>query len=129
MIILPVPPSQNALFYNNKSDQGRGRRVTKVYTTWRETAGWELKIAIAAKKVKKIEAGWYRTRIEIAVGDSADVDNRAKAINDLLHQIGVTPDDRWLWSCLLTRSHDVLPGTVQVSWFEVRHKDVPDDDD
>ncbi len=76
-ITIPSPPSVNALYRNLP---GRGRVKTGVYKDWAGHAGWTLKSQNPAP---------VPGRVVIVIGierrnGAADIDNRAKAILDLL---------------------------------------------
>lgn len=84
--LIPLPPSVNAMFRNVP---GVGRVKTTDYKRWREVAGWQLK---AQKPVKL--TGDVAVKIEVRRPRStADLDNRAKAVGDLLKGV-VIEDDR-----------------------------------
>lgn len=86
-LTLSWPPSVNNLFLNVAK---RGRVPTKEYTAWRKTAGWELK----AQRPRK-----FKAPVEIVVElnpptrRAFDLDNRNKALLDLLVTHEVIPDD------------------------------------
>ena len=76
---LPRPPSVNALYRNVV---GKGRAKTKLYKTWIKAAGWELDSQGAVAISGPVS-------IDIAVSEvggpkTEDLDNKAKAILDLL---------------------------------------------
>lgn len=86
-LALSWPPSANNLFMNVPN---RGRVRTKEYDRWRGVAGWELKAQRPAK---------FTTPVEVVVElnppskRAFDLDNRNKALLDLLVTHGVIPDD------------------------------------
>ena len=87
MLVLPRPPSLNALFRNLPTG-GRGK--TKEYEAWRKEAGWEVR-----RQRPHVVTGEYA--LDIFVPPSLrDVDNHcAKAVSDLLVELQVTPDDKF----------------------------------
>ena len=92
---LPVPPSTNRL---HKTDQETGSKfVSRDYRTWQNVASTQIMIDRAgwAKKALPFDQP-YVARLRIAASDRADVDNRIKALLDLLVAMQVTPDDRHL---------------------------------
>jgi crossover junction endodeoxyribonuclease RusA len=97
-IILPVPPSVNALFANGKA--GRGRFKTTKYKQWIELATWEF--YRQRKSVARI-LGPYTIEIRLPHNMRGDVDNRTKAMLDLLVDLGVTDDDRYCQQCVAVR--------------------------
>jgi Holliday junction resolvase RusA-like endonuclease len=85
-LVVPAPPSVNAMFRNVP---GKGRVRTKLYDDWRGHAGWRLKLQNPEP---------VRGDVVILVGveranGAADVDNRIKALFDLLVEHGVIEDD------------------------------------
>ena len=83
---LPAPPSVNAMFRNH----ARGRVATKAYTDWQGHAGWVLR----SQHPRKI-GGRVVLAISIErLSANADIDNRIKAIADLLVKHDVIDDDR-----------------------------------
>ena len=87
-VVIPVPPSANALFANRRGGRG-GRFKTPRYTQWITAAGWELLMQHPVPI-----AGRYRLNITLPMRDSADPDNRIKAISDLLVTHRLIEDDR-----------------------------------
>jgi Holliday junction resolvase RusA-like endonuclease len=85
--VLPWPPSSNNLFLNVR---GRGRVLTKEYREWREEAGWTL----AAQRARKLtQPVTVAVELNPPSKHAFDLDNRAKALMDLLVLHGVIPDD------------------------------------
>lgn len=85
-ITLPYPPSTNELYANVA---GRGRIKSARYRTWRYAAGWEL----LSQRPDKI-TGAYELSIALNRARSGDLDNRVKAVSDLLVELRITPDDK-----------------------------------
>ncbi|MDE2096379.1 MAG: RusA family crossover junction endodeoxyribonuclease [Patescibacteria group bacterium] len=85
---IPIPPSVNGLWAN----VGRRRIKTKRYKAWLTEAGW----AIVTQRVRPIAAtSGCSVVVEIGPRDPrADIDNRIKAVLDLLVRQGIIPDDR-----------------------------------
>lgn len=87
VLTLPMPPSVNEMFRNVP---GRGRVKTADYLDWRGHAGWSLRGQRPASLngpvviVLSVERG----------SASADIDNRVKAIFDLLTEHDVIEDDK-----------------------------------
>lgn len=86
MIRLPIPPSVNALYRNVK---GVGRVKSGVYKAWLNEAGWKLK----TQRVDTV-IGPYVLTIRLPAKMQGDIDNRVKAISDLLVLHKIIPDDR-----------------------------------
>lgn len=86
-IEIPAPPSVNEMFRNVR---GRGRVKTAAYNDWLGHAGWVLR----SQSPDRVGG---RVVLVISVeraSKSADIDNRVKAILDLLVTHGVIEDDR-----------------------------------
>lgn len=84
---LPTPPSVNALYRNLP---GRGRTMTRLYKDWRGHAGWRLR-----EQAPTPVPGRVLIVVNIErTNDLADVDNRIKALFDLLVEHRVIEDDR-----------------------------------
>lgn len=86
MIRLPIPPSVNMMFRNVP---GKGRVKTGGYKSWLTEAGWRLKEQRPATL-----SGKYELRIRIPDQLHGDIDNRIKAVSDLLVTHGIVKDDR-----------------------------------
>lgn len=83
---LPFPPSVNAMYLNNKGKTGRGRIKSSGYRAWEKAAG--LLMVSQQREAQRFPIDG-RVCVEIqlndeTVADSADCDNRIKAVLDLL---------------------------------------------
>lgn len=96
MIRLPVPPSVNALFRNAT---GKGRVKTGHYKAWLMEAGIKLKIQRPIPVL-----GRYTLLIRIPQSLQGDIDNRIKAVSDLLVTHEVVEDDRYAWRVTVERA-------------------------
>lgn len=105
---LPVPPSTNHLYIG----WGRGRRRHPSYTAWVSVAGNEILTQRPALPVKRLPPGPYGIDTEIPITDPGDIDNRNKALLDLLRDMGITPDDRHLHDARIRRSADLPAGRI-----------------
>jgi len=105
-LTLPIPPSVNGLYRNVA---GRGRVKTRKYEAWCSAAGWELEIQRAGQIKGPYEAAITLPPVR------GDIDNRAKALLDLLVAHGVTGDDRLCRSLTVKRA-----GTGSWCLVEVR---------
>lgn len=86
LLTIPCPPSVNEMFRNVP---GKGRVKTAAYVDWRGHAGWVLR----SQKPGRIE-GQVLAVVSVERGSaSADIDNRIKAIFDLLVKHRVILDD------------------------------------
>jgi Holliday junction resolvase RusA-like endonuclease len=86
MFTIPAPPSTNSLYTNRRG----GRRKTDRYATWINAAGWDLKAQkpapLPGPVVVDITVGPRRT--------NADIDNKIKAVLDLMVRHKIIDDDR-----------------------------------
>lgn len=115
-VILPIPPSVNNLY----TGMGKARRKNGKYAAWSDEAGWRINEARSKGTCRNIKRGcWYWTDIRLPEHHAGDSDNRLKALHDLLHTMGVTPDDKWLLGGTYIRSSDVDSGTCVVSAVSV----------
>lgn len=89
-IALPMPPSTNNLYVNVR---GKGRVRSENYRKWNTEAGWTL----VAQRPKRFDCP-VRVAIEICPEGRGvfDIDNKNKAILDLLVQHDVITDDNRL---------------------------------
>lgn len=111
-VTIPLPPSVNHLWVG----MGKSRRKHETYVAWLHEAGWRINQARASLQCQNLKAGcWYWTDIRLPQSHLGDSDNRIKAIHDLLHGMGLTPDDKWLLGGTYMRCHDVDPGCCVVS--------------
>jgi len=90
---LPLPPTTNGLFLNNKRPPAPGKKRrprirTPVYSAWREQAGYELNL----QHIKPIKGPVF-LEYDIRDGARGDIDNYAKPIGDLLVTHGVIEAD------------------------------------
>lgn len=112
-IDLPVSTSTNRMKALGKAGQFFRSRD---YRAWRNAAGMQI-IQDRAFWVKKSlpPDHPYTATIRISTDDQADVDNRIKALLDLLVEMQVTPDDRYLHHVSCGRSDDVPQGRILVT--------------
>lgn len=103
---LPIPPSTNNLFMNVK---GYGRVKSPAYKQWIQEAGWEL----MRQRAEHIP-GWYELFIFLPAKTRGDIDNRAKALSDLLVKHSVVTDDTKAWAIHIHRDHRVEDGCQAV---------------
>jgi Holliday junction resolvase RusA-like endonuclease len=95
MILLPVAPSTNNLFFNVP---GRGRIKSTEYNRWLCDAGVLLKQQSPAAMMGAVEV-----TIRIPEKTRGDLDNRIKAPLDLLVKHGVIEDDRFVRGIYVSR--------------------------
>ena len=101
---ITIPPSLNGMYINVP---GQGRAPSGKYKKWKKTAGWELR---TARIPSDVICGRYRLTVQLPHGMAGDVDNRIKAVSDLLVSLSLTPDDRHAISVYAEKSTSVPPG-------------------
>jgi crossover junction endodeoxyribonuclease RusA len=106
-IDLPLPPSVNHAYRNVP---GRGRVASRGLKDWKEAAGWELKLEPRGQVT-----GPYTLSILVAEKMRGDVDNRIKAVSDLLVEHRITADDRKARGVSCARSPAVAVGRCKVT--------------
>lgn len=87
-LIIPVPMSTNSLYRNV---YGKGRVKTGAYSAWIVQAGFQVK----AQKPIAIPG---RVKIDLTVKriNGADIDNRIKAVHDLLQSMSIIENDKFV---------------------------------
>jgi len=110
---LPIPTSTNDLHTHGK----RGIFRSKEYRAWAKQAGQELMVQRSRQRMRGLPPGPYGVTIWVPFDDAGDIDNRVKALMDLLHSMSVTSDDRLLHDQRVLRSHLTPQGTCQVEVF------------
>lgn len=105
VVMLPVPPSLNGMFFNTV----KGRARTPDYDAWIAEAGWRL----SAQRPGRV-AGTFEARLELPARTIGDIDNRYKAVGDLLVKHGVTEDDSRKQRLVIERSTDVTEARITI---------------
>lgn len=113
-IVLPTPPSSNALYRNTTAREralfarrgfkAKMRVKTDRYATWLQAAGWEIK----RQRPAPIK-GFYAITVTVGRKSRADLNNLVKAVEDLLKKQGVIEDDKFEAECHLYWS-DAIEG-------------------
>lgn len=93
-LTIPAPPSVNKLFKSLMPRGGKpgGRAKTKDYKNWLAEAGWMVREQMADPVPGRVIVTISVERESLL----ADIDNRCKAILDLLVACKVIEDDRWV---------------------------------
>jgi len=107
-ILLPIPPSANALH-----DHAPGRPVRSgAYTAWIRDAGWRL----LEQRPGRVPGAYILLLAVPETETKADLDNLSKATSDLLQKHGVIDNDRKARRVVLDwhREHAELAATVRV---------------
>ena len=103
-IQLPLPPTANNAYPTNW--RTKRRYLSGPARAWKESAGW----MICAAKPPKL-TGPYTFTIRIPEGARGDADGYVKLPQDLLYELGVTPNDRKAQDSRGTRDAGVKPRT------------------
>lgn len=115
-LVIPLPVSVNAFYIGT----GKNRRRSPKYSAWFEEAGWRVNEARAGGQATRLSPeAWYWTDVRVPLNHIGDSDNRLKALHDLLHEMGVTPDDRWLFGGTYRRCSSVDAGMCRVEAFSI----------
>jgi hypothetical protein len=108
---LPIPPSINAAYGNNKRGRGKGRYKTKVYKDWLiEADQW----AWAQWRKLDIVTGPAMVCIKLPMKMRGDISNRIKVAEDFLVSRGLTCDDKNHRFVGAMRSVDVPDGQCEI---------------
>lgn len=86
-LTLPAPPSTNMLFRNVR---GKGRVRTEKYDAWLAEAGWKLRM----QRPESVKGPVVLVIGVERMSKTADIDNRIKAVADLLVKHRVIDDDK-----------------------------------
>ena len=115
-LVLPVPPSVNALFANNVGRGRKGRRVTPAYTEWRWHALVSLRAQVTPPAEGKPPLLSGRCKLRLFVGEKmrGDPSNRIKAVEDFLVAHRITGDDRNNRHVSIEANADVAPTQIVV---------------
>lgn len=106
---LPVPPSTNALFRNLP---GKGRVKTRAYADWRAYALTSLR----QQRLPLVD-GHIIVRMNVEMtGNRADLDNRVKAIFDVIVEARVIADDSLITAFLVAK----LPPANGLAHIEIQ---------
>lgn len=106
MIRLPVPPSTNNLFINARN--GKGRVISPAYRSWRKTAAKALTLSSWDMPERP-----YDITIRVNVDHRSDIDNRTKAVLDLLVEHKVIDGDQWVNALHVYRDRSIVACTVE----------------
>lgn len=87
-LLIPTPPSIDRAF-GNQAGRGKGRYPTVAYKNWQASALWR----IAQQSPTRFDGPCVVLASVGRTSLSADIDNRAKLLLDVLTVAGVYPDD------------------------------------
>lgn len=103
---VPVPPSTNNLYANTP----HGRRKTPEYRRWLTASGWEL----AAQRVRILTGEHFALHIRVPVNRRRDISNCIKAMEDLIVEQRIIPDDRWVDKITIERDQRLPDMLVEI---------------
>lgn len=107
-ITLPLPTSANRIWRRGKG--GKTTHISAEYAAWKQDA----RAALQRMELPPVY-GPYRLVIEVSERDRGDLDNRIKALSDLLVSLKLTSDDRNAWEISTRRNKQVHPRLCRVS--------------
>jgi hypothetical protein len=124
-LIVAMGPSTNDM---QRSDEHGARHNTPFYEAWKDRAMTEIVLQLPSMRFKALPPGNYCAGIMVALEtfagiDPVDLDNRLKAIFDLLHRMRITPDDKWLYSFVVSYDPRIAVGYTQIGVWPLA--DVP----
>lgn len=113
-VVLPMPTSTNHLFAN----ASKGRVPSKEYKAWKTRAGWECKVQNARKLPGKFH---MLLSLPVTIPVNADINNRDKAVLDLLKEMGLIAGDNstYFTAYAVRMDHRVPPDKVRVDLWNV----------
>ena len=107
-VTLPLPTSANRLWRRGKG--GKSTHISAEYAQWKQDARASLRRMDLAPVF-----GPYRLLIEVSDRDKGDLDNRIKAVSDVLVSLQLTSDDRNAWEVAVRRNKQVHPRLCRVT--------------
>lgn len=108
---LDLPPSVNGAF---KNVRGRGRVKTDIYKNWLTGAGWQV-VSQRLPQWRGPVAPWQAS-LTVSERMLGDIDNRVKAVIDLLVKQRLVPDDAHLYRLIIERSPAIPGGRMRVQF-------------
>lgn len=119
---LPLPPSVNRLWKIGKNRKSGKRQMYRSpeYERWLVAAGWEVQRQKPGLPVKTIH-GLYSLSVRLRLGVGSDLDNRIKAISDLLQAQGIIENDK-LCRKLEVIWEDDLPVECRITLAAMQHR-------
>ena len=106
LLIIPVPPSVNSMYRNL---YGKGRVKTGVYAAWITEAGYRVR----AQKPIAIP-GKVRVDLTVKRIPNSDIDNRIKAVHDLLQGLSIIENDKFVEEVTARWSDEITEAVVIV---------------
>lgn len=107
-VTLPLPTSANRIWRRGKG--GKSTHISAEYAAWKQDARTTLRRMDLAPVF-----GPYCLNIEVSDRDKGDLDNRIKALSDVLVSLALTSDDRNAWEISVRRNRQVHPRLCRVS--------------
>lgn len=110
---LPLPPSVNGMFVQSHRNSKFGKGMSPAYQAWRN--GCKAIVISAYRKAgSPIIAKPYSVNIAVNINHSSDLDNRCKAVLDLLTKTLPIPGDQWINRIVLERDRTIEGARVEV---------------
>lgn len=107
-VTLPLPTSANRLWRRGKG--GKSTHISPEYAAWKSDARASL------RRMDLVPVfGPYRLLIEVSDRDKGDLDNRIKAVSDVLVSLQLTSDDRNAFEVTVRRNKQVHPRLCRVT--------------
>lgn len=110
---LPLPPSANEMFVHAHVNSKFGKSFSEGYKRWRNSCGLYVKSEYAKQGSPIIDKP-YGVHIRLNINHKSDIDNRCKAILDLLTKNLPIPGDQWINRLMVERDMSVDAATVEV---------------
>lgn len=110
---LPLPPSVNSMFVKSHKNSKFGKGMSKEYQDWRN--GCKAVVIAAYRRAgSPIIAKPYAVNIAVNIDHQSDLDNRCKAVLDLLTKSLPIPGDQWIDRIVLERDQTIAGALVEV---------------
>jgi len=110
--LLPLGPSTNHLYVGT----GANRTHSPRYIAWAQEAGLEINAQRPSQPARALPADQpYTAMLLLSPEDAGDINNRDKALIDLLHRMHVTPDDRFMDAITVRRDPTIPKGKCVIT--------------
>lgn len=110
---VPLPPSVNGMFVRAHHNNKHGKTLSPEYKAWRNSCALKVKRQYADQG-SPIIGQPYGVFIRVNVDHKSDIDNRCKAILDLLTKSLPIPGDQWINRLIVERDRSIAGASVEV---------------